>query len=104
MELNNKKNMTKKYSSHSPDFKLKVALEAAKNEKTMNQIASASGVSPSQVAEWKKQLIEAGGTLFQNKRQIKAPEAHEDVMLLQQQVGKLTVQLEWLKKKSGNTF
>ena len=96
--------MSRTYKNYTPAFKLRVALEAVKNEKTINQIASDFTVSPSQVSEWKKQLMESGEQLFQNKRQQKsAPEAHEDVSLLQQQVGRLTVQLDWLKKKSGIT-
>jgi len=94
--------MSVKYKSYTPAFKLKVAIEAAKNEKTINQIASDFSVCPSQVADWKKQLMESGEQLFQYKRQQKStPEAHEDVAVLQQQIGRLTVQLDWLKKKSG---
>lgn len=94
--------MSKSYKSHSPATKLKVAIEALKNEETVNQIASDFGVSPSQVAEWKKQLMESGTRLFEGKRQGKhVAEAHEDVPLLQQQIGRLTVQLDWLKKKLG---
>jgi len=95
--------MKKKYKSYTPSLKMKVALEAAKNEKTVNQIASEFGVNPSQVSEWKNQLIENGTQLFERKRQAKSQEAYEDVTLLQQQVGRLTVQLEWLKKKLGHT-
>jgi transposase-like protein len=93
--------MTRKYKSHTPEFKLKVALEAAKNEKTINQIASEHSVLPSQVVDWKKLLLSEGARLFQGKRQPKTAEAHEDVDLLQKQIGKLTVQIDWLKKKLG---
>lgn len=93
--------MSRKYRSHAPDFKLKVALEATKNERTINQIASEYGVAPAQVVEWKKHLLLEGATVFQNKRMTKSTEAHEDVAHLQQQIGKLTVQIDWLKKKQG---
>lgn len=93
--------MSKTYRSHAPDFKLKVALEAAKNEKTINQIASEYAISPAQAMEWKKHLLANGATLFQSKRTVKSTEAHEDVANLQQQIGKLSMQLEWLKKKQG---
>lgn len=96
--------MSRAYKNHTADLKLKVAMEAAKNEKTINQIASDFVVHPSQVVEWKKQLLENGVQLFQNKRRGKhVPEAYEDVGLLQQQVGRLTLQVEWLKKKLGIT-
>ena len=93
--------MARKYKIHTPALKLKVALEAVQNQKTVNQIASEHGVAPVQVTEWKKQLLEDGVQIFQNKRRNKAPEAHEDVEYLQQQVGKLSTQIEWLKKKQG---
>lgn len=93
--------MVRKYRTHTPEFKLKVALEAAKNDKTVNQIASEHGVSPAQVTEWKKQLLSEGSTIFQNKRTTKSTEVHEDVELLQRQIGKQVVQIDWLKKKLG---
>jgi transposase-like protein len=91
--------MTRRYTSHSPALKLKVAIEAAQNQKTVNEIASENGVAPAQVTEWKKQLLEEGSQLFQSKRKSKQTEAHEDVDYLQQQIGKLTAQIEWFKKK-----
>lgn len=92
--------MAKKYKSHTPSIKIKVALEAAGNQKTVNQIASEYEVSPSQVTEWKHQLLDGAEEFFQHKRRKKPPvEAHEDVEYLQQQIGKLTTQIEWLKKK-----
>lgn len=95
--------MTRKYRSHTVDLKLKVAIEASRNEKTINQIASEYDVSPTLVVDWKKHLLCQGKEIFQNKRVSKKSEAHEDVALLQQQVGKLTVQVDWLKKKLGSS-
>ena len=94
--------MARRYTAHNPEFKLKVALEAVKNEKTVNQIASEYAIHPGQVSEWKKQLLENANLLFQGKRTTKTQEACENVELLQQQVGKLTVQIDWLKKKQGS--
>jgi transposase-like protein len=93
--------MTRKYRSHTPEFKLKVAIEATRTDKTINQIASEYAVAPNQVAEWKKQLLSEGSSIFQGKRTTKILEAYEDVSCLQQQIGKLTVQVDWLKKKQG---
>lgn len=93
--------MTRKYRSHTPEFKLKVAIEATRADKTVNQIASEYAVAPNQVVEWKKQLLLDGSLIFQGKRSSKVPEAYEDVSCLQQQIGKLTVQVDWLKKKQG---
>jgi len=90
--------MTRKYKHHSSELKLKAALEAANNQKTVNQIASNHGVAPVQVTQWKKHLLEEGAQLFQSKKKVKLRQAHEDVGYLQQQIGKLTTQIEWLKK------
>lgn len=95
--------MTRKYRTHSPSLKFKIAIEAIKNEKTVNQIASEFEVSPSQIIEWKKQFLAEGTSIFQGKKPAKKTEAHEDVELLQQQVGKLTLQVDWLKKKLSST-
>ena len=93
--------MARKYRSHTPDFKLKVAIEATRNDKTINQIASEYAISPNQIVEWKKHLLAEGSSIFQGKRTAKATEAYEDIPCLQQQIGKLTVQVDWLKKKQG---
>jgi transposase len=74
-----------------------------KNEKTINQIASEYSVAPSCITDWKKQLLEQGPNIFKIRASIKSPEAHEDVEYLQKQIGKLTIQVDWLKKKSGIT-
>ena len=95
--------MTRKYRSHTAEFKLKVAIEATRVDKTINQIASDYDVAPNQVVEWKKQLLSEGSSIFQGTRTVKSSEAYEDVACLQQQIGKLTIQVEWLKKKQGLT-
>ena len=91
-----------KYKRHSAALKAKVALAAAQNQKTIAQIASEFEVSPSQVTEWKNQLLTEAENFFQKKKPIKNVEPHEDVEHLQQQVGKLTTQIDWLKKKLSN--
>ena len=93
--------MTKKYKTYTADFKLKVAMEAVKNIKTIGQIASEFGLHSSQVASWKKHLLEYGSKVFETNKKKKPVETCEDVALLQQQIGKLAVELEWLKKKHG---
>jgi transposase-like protein len=90
--------MKKGCKTYSASFKFKVALEATKNELTANQIASKHEISKSMVSEWKKRLLENGPAAFQN-REKKSQDKKEDVEFLQQQIGKLTVELEWLKKK-----
>lgn len=93
--------MTKKRKKYSQQFKFKVALEAVKELNTINEIASAHSVHPSQVKSWKKQLLTEGPTVFgQNvARQIQEQEARETE--LYEQIGRLKMELEWLKKKAA---
>ncbi len=94
--------LSKKYKSHASSLKVKVALEAIGNEKTISQIISEYQLSSSQLTEWKNQLIEESEKFFLSKKLKKTVEAHEDVEYLEQQIGKLTTQIEWLKKKTPN--
>src|ERR1022692_2064811 len=86
---------------HSPEFKAKIALEAIRGERTANEIASANGIHPGQLAQWKKKAIEELPLLFSDKRvrEDQDQEALRD--RLYQQIGQLKVELDWLKKKSG---
>jgi len=86
---------------HSPDFKAKVALEAVKGVKTINQIASELEVHPTQVTQWKTQLMEALPAIFANKQGQKQKSEEELTAGLYQQIGQLKVELDWLKKKAG---
>ncbi len=95
--------MMSKYKSHAAELKFKVALEAAKNEKTVNQIASEYSVAPSCVTDWKKQLLSEGREVFCHNKRVKPKEPCETVEHLQQIIGKLTTQLEWLKKKLNHS-
>ena len=56
--------MSTKRIRYSPQFKFQLALEAAKGLKTINELASEHGVHPTQVSEWKRQLLEAGSTVL----------------------------------------
>lgn len=86
---------------YSAQFKAKVALEALRGHKSTNEIASEHGIHPTQLAQWKKQLVEELPSLFSDKR---AKSTQEDQALkdrLYQQIGQLQVELDWLKKKAG---
>jgi len=94
--------MTQKRKQYNQQFKFKVALEAAKGVKTINQIASENGLHPNQASQWKKQLLEEGPTLFngqQAQRQQQQQAAQEAE--LYEQIGRLKMELEWLKKKAA---
>jgi len=88
-----------KRRSFSEEFKAKIALEAVKELKTVNEIASEHGLHPNQVTKWKKQLIDNASSSFKDGRQKKKENNHSEDHLYQQ-IGQLKVELDWLKKKS----
>ena len=81
--------------------KAKVALEAIKGLKTINEIAQENGVHPTQVGQWKRELLENAGSLFEGKRGPKPVNAQSDPERLYAKIGQLNMELDWLKKKSG---
>ena len=84
--------------------KAQIALEILKEEKTVNQIASEYGVHPNVLYRWKKQALENLPRLFEdeNKGERAGQAEHErQVSELYREIGRLTTQLEWLKKKAG---
>ena len=83
----------------SEQFKFKVALEAAKGLQTINEIASAYDVHPNQVTSWKKRLLEEGARVFSGKRTYDQQRQAEQEAALYEQIGRLKMELEWLKKK-----
>ena len=82
-------------------FKATVALEAVKEQQTIAQIASAYGVHPNQVGQWKKQLLSELPHLFSDGRKKETRNHSELTASLYQQIGQLKVELDWLKKKAG---
>jgi len=93
--------MKNKRRNHSAQFKAKVALAAAKGDKTIAELASQYEVHPSQITKWKKQLLESLPEIFNHSRQIDQHRQDELTEHLYQQIGQLKVELDWLKKKSG---
>jgi len=88
----------KSFTSH---HKAKVALEAIRGAKTANELAQEFTVHPTQVGQWKKELIAQAPTIFDTKRgpKIDDPSATSD--RLYSEIGRLKMELDWLKKKSG---
>ena len=91
----------KKRKVHSAEFKGKVGLEAVRRVETVNEIAQQHGVHPAMVAQWKKEIISRAGTLFEGKRGPKVEAEHEGEDRLYGEIGRLKMELDWLKKKSG---
>ncbi|MDQ3234415.1 MAG: transposase [Pseudobdellovibrionaceae bacterium] len=89
-----------KRKSYSPEFKAKVAFEAAKGTMTANELASKYEVHPVQISQWKKELLENMGSIFDGKRPKKPAETPTDSSKLYEEIGRLKIEVDWLKKKS----
>ena len=93
--------MSKKAKQYSATEKTKIVLEAIKAEMTIAQISSKYGVHSTQIQAWKKRGIENLVNGFQIKPSTKDP-CHQDLIKqLYEQIGQLSVERDWLKKKSG---
>ena len=93
--------MKRKRRTHSAEFKARIALEALKGVKTINQIAQDEGVLPVQVSTWKKELQVGLPTVFQSgaKHRQDEEKAERDRARLERKVGQLVVEREVLEKK-----
>jgi transposase-like protein len=91
--------MKRRRKTHSAAFKAKVALEAAKGARTMNELAGQFEIHPTQVVQWKQRLVAGAPDLFNgaDHRDAVAEAALRD--RLYQQIGEMKVELDWLKKK-----
>lgn len=86
----------------SPEFKSKVALEAMREQQTLAEIASKYKLHQNQVSIWKKEVIDSMSLLFKDKRQKddSLKKAKDEINELHCVVGQLTMERNWLKKKS----
>jgi transposase len=93
--------MAGKRKTHSAAFKAQVALAALKADKTVNELASQHGVHPTLIHAWKKQLLAGAEDLFSTGSKAAATD-HETLQTqLYEQIGRLQMELGWLKKKSA---
>jgi transposase len=92
----------KKRRKFTTEFKAKVALEAIKGQQPIHELAKEYDVHPNQIAQWKKQLVDGASEVF---RRGKDPEAVAQIVELDRayrQVGRLQIEVDWLKKKLGH--
>ena len=92
--------MTRKRRVFGAAFKAKVALAAARGDKTTAQLASEFSVHTSQVTAWKKQLLDRAAGLFEDGR-TRRDETAANEQQLYEQIGRLKMEVEWLKKKGS---
>jgi transposase-like protein len=90
--------MRKRYDGN---FKARVALEAIRGEKTLAQLAAEYGVHPNQISKWKRQVLDELPNIFSGRYEKKEAQGKELANHLYQEIGRLKVELDWLKKKAG---
>jgi len=84
---------------HPAAFKARVALEAAKQTRTLAELAKAYQVHPVQISQWKKQLLDGIESLFRDGRRREQDESQVIQAELYEQIGRLNMEIEWLKKR-----
>ncbi len=96
--------MAKKRTTHTPQFKAKVALEAAREQYTISELARKYSLHPNVIRGWKQQLVEHLPEIFQRPGSSSQKEDEAEVIpQLYQQIGRLQVELEWLKKNTNRS-
>ncbi len=89
-----------KRKQHTAAFKAQVALAARKGDRTVNEVAAHFGVHPTLIHDWKKKLLAGAATIFEGSAKA-APAAEAQQAELFEQIGRLKMELEWLKKKAA---
>ena len=92
--------MTKKRRIYGASFKARVALAAYRGDKTTAQLAGKFGVHGNQISSWKRRLLEGAAEVFADGRRRKDEPSVEEEELFEQ-IGRLKMEVEWLKKKSA---
>ena len=90
-----------KRKRHSAVFKAQVALAALRSEATTNELGSRFELHPTQIAQWKKQLVDGAASVFENGPVAACSDQERLVTDLYEQLGRAHAELEWLKKKCG---
>jgi transposase-like protein len=91
--------MARQRKSYSASFKAQIALAALRGDRTANELAAQHGIHPTLISNWKKALLDGAPSLFVEPG--KAAKAHDqpEAAELFEQIGRLKMELEWLKKK-----
>jgi transposase-like protein len=92
--------MTTKRRTYGASFKARVALAAVRGDKTTAQLAGKFGIHGNQVSSWKRQLLEGAAELFAEGRRRKEESSAKEEELYEQ-IGRLKMEVEWLKKKAA---
>jgi transposase-like protein len=84
---------------HTPEFKARVGLDAVRGIQTINELGVKHCVHPVQVGQWKKEIQERSASLFEGKRGPKPADDQTDSERLYSEIGRLKMEVDWLKKK-----
>ena len=98
-----------KKRTFTPEFKTKTVLEVLKEEKTLSEIASAYSIHPNMLRNWKKEFLEKASSVFEDAKQRKSERQKEletevEHTQMLETIGQLTLERDWLKKKSIEIF
>lgn len=93
--------MTKQRRRFSAEFKFRVALEAAKGQQTLSELAGKHSLHPNQISQWKRQLLAGGVAVFAGQGKEGQQEQEAMQSELYEQIGRLKMELEWVKKKAA---
>lgn len=91
--------MGKKRQTHADDFKARLALEAVRGIKTLGELAAAHRVHPTVIAQWKRKLLDGAPGLFTRGGDACVRTEKEITAPLYEEIGRLKMELDWLKKK-----
>ncbi len=99
--------MKNKKNTYNPEFKSKVVLELLSGQQTLNELAERYQIAPATLSNWHKQFQERAAEIFQrgaSDHERTLEEKEQEIAVLQQKVGQLTIERDWLKKKSDEVF
>jgi transposase-like protein len=105
MEKERKHTIMKKRREYSAEYKTKIVIESLREEKSVSELASREGINPNQISNWRREFIEKASMVFSRSKQEgemvdKLRAAQEKERAYQAKVGELTLEIDWLKKKS----
>lgn len=92
--------MGEKRRRHSAEFKARVALEALQERETLSHLGAKHSVHPGQISQWRKQVEDGAVGLFQSGPSRRDSAQAEELSELYEKIGRLEMELDWLKKKS----